>query len=172
MIAQPYANHNGGTLRFGPDGYLYIGMGDGGGANDPEHRAQDPGTLLGKMLRIDVHVEPGNVAGMRIPADNPFLDSVPVAARPEIWAFGLRNPWKFSFDDPRLGGTGALLIPDVGQALREEINYEPALAGRPQLRLAQLRGHGHGRDDPAARVWPGHAAHPGVLAPQHGRRPR
>ncbi len=141
-IAQPYFNHNGGTLRFGPDGYLYIGMGDGGSHDDPEHRAQDPNTLLGKMLRIDVHVEPGNEDGMRVPADNPFLDSVPVAARPEIWAFGLRNPWKFAFDDPRLGGTGAMVIADVGQDAREEVNYEPSGAGGRNYGWRNFEGTG------------------------------
>jgi glucose/arabinose dehydrogenase len=128
-ITQPYSNHNGGTLRFGPDGYLYIGMGDGGSGNDPEHRAQDPTTLLGKMLRTDVHVAAANTDGHLVPDDNPFVDNAPVDARPEIWAFGLRNPWKWSFDDPRLGGTGAMLIGDVGQGAREEIDYEPAGAG-------------------------------------------
>ena len=128
-ITQPYANHNGGTLRFGPDGHLYIGMGDGGSGNDPEHRAQDPTTLLGKMLRIDVHVPPSNTDGLRVPADNPFVDNTPIDARPEIWAFGLRNPWKWTFDDPSLGGTGAMIIGDVGQGAREEIDYEPAGAG-------------------------------------------
>ena len=144
VIGQPYANHNGGTLRFGPDGHLYIGMGDGGSGNDPEHRAQDPTTLLGKMLRVDVHVEPGNVDGMRVPGDNPFIDSVPIAARPEIWAFGLRNPWKFAFDDPRLGGTGAMLIADVGQGAREEVDYEPAGAGGRNYGWRNFEGTGTG----------------------------
>jgi glucose/arabinose dehydrogenase len=129
FIPQPFANHNGGTLQFGPDGHLYIGMGDGGSSNDPQHNAQNPDSLLGKMLRIDVHVPPGDPNGFRVPPDNPFLDRVPIPARPEIWAFGLRNPWKFSFDDPRLGGTGAMVIGDVGQGAREEIDHEPPLAG-------------------------------------------
>jgi glucose/arabinose dehydrogenase len=129
VIEQPFSNHNGGTLRFGPDGLLYIGMGDGGSGNDPEHRAQDPRALLGKMLRIDVDVPAEDTRGYRVPADNPFLDGDPVAALPEIWAFGLRNPWKYSFDDPALGGTGALLIGDVGQGAREEIDYEPPGTG-------------------------------------------
>lgn len=131
VIAQPFTNHNGGTLRFGPDGMLYIGMGDGGSGNDPQHNAQSPGTLLGKMLRIDVRVPADDARGFRIPDDNPFLPGrdAPVEARPEIWSFGLRNPWKFGFDDPRLGGTGAMLIADVGQSAREEINYEPPDAG-------------------------------------------
>ncbi len=128
-IVQPYANHNGGTVRFGPDGFLYIGMGDGGSANDPGNRAQDPNTLLGKMLRIDVSVDASDPDGYRIPPDNPFVDADPVAAPGEIWDFGVRNPWKFSFDDPSRGGTGALFIGDVGQGRREEVDIEPAAAG-------------------------------------------
>ena len=131
FIAQPYANHNGGHLAFGPDGYLYVALGDGGSSNDPEHRAQDPTSLLGKLLRIDVNVSDGNNDGYVVPADNPFVDSVPIAARPEIWAFGLRNPWKFSFDHPSLGGSGAMFIGDVGQSAWEEIDYQPpGIGGR------------------------------------------
>ena len=125
FIAQPYTNHKGGHLAFGPDGHLYIGMGDGGSGNDPEHRAQDPNTLLGKMLRIDVNVNDGDPResfGYRVPPDNPFVSSAP---RDEIWAFGLRNPWRYTFDDVARGGTGALVIGDVGQSAREEIDYEP-----------------------------------------------
>ena len=94
-------------------------MGDGGSGDDPGNRAQDPTTLLGKMLRVDVGVADGDPNGFRVPPDNPFLSGQPVAARPETWAFGLRNPWRFSFDDPALGGTGALLIGDVGQSSAE-----------------------------------------------------
>ena len=129
FIEQPFANHNGGKMLFGPDGFLYIGMGDGGSANDPAHRAQDPTSLLGKMLRIDVTVANTNTKGYRIPPDNPFRDDDPITALKEIWAFGLRNPWRFTVDDPALGGTGALLIADVGQNLFEEIDYEPANTG-------------------------------------------
>ena len=129
VIRQPYANHNGGNLAFGPDGFLYIGMGDGGGADDPGNRAQDPTTLLGKMLRIDVNVPDTDERGFRVPAGNPFLSGQPLGALPEIWDFGLRNPWRFSFDDPTLGGTGALVIGDVGQNWYEEIDYEPPGAG-------------------------------------------
>ena len=125
VVRQPFANHNGGHLAFGPDGYLYIGLGDGGSGNDPGNRAQDGGTLLGKMLRIDVNVPDGDQKGFRVPADNPFLDGQPVAALPETWAFGFRNPWRYSFDDTSRGGTGALLVGDVGQNAFEEISYEP-----------------------------------------------
>jgi glucose/arabinose dehydrogenase len=125
-IAQPFANHNGGHLAFGPDGYLYIGLGDGGSGNDPAHRAQTPTELLGKMLRVDVGVPDSDPVGYRTPADNPFVGG---GARPEIWAFGLRNPWRYAFDDPSRGGTGALVIGDVGQAAWEEVDYEPANRG-------------------------------------------
>jgi glucose/arabinose dehydrogenase len=115
-IAQPYSNHNGGDLCFGPDGYLYIGMGDGGSGGDPGNRSQNPKELLGKMLRIDV--DNGNPYS--IPTTNPFYGST--AILPEIWAIGLRNPWRFSFD--RL--TGDLWIADVGQNAVEEVNFQPA----------------------------------------------
>ena len=121
-IEQPFANHNGGWLAFGPDGYLYVGMGDGGSGNDPLNHGQNVSTLLGKMLRVDVSGDPPG--GLRIPADNPFVHVA--AYRPEIWAVGFRNPWRYSFDDPARGGTGALLIGDVGQGRWEEIDYEPA----------------------------------------------
>jgi len=129
FIAQPFANHNGGNLVFGPDGFLYIGLGDGGSGGDPDNRAQNPQELLGKMLRIDVSVADSNAMGYQVPADNPFVRGVPVAARPEIWAFGLRNPWRYSFDDPARGGTGALVIGDVGQNLWEEVDFEPRNRG-------------------------------------------
>lgn len=129
FIRQPYANHNGGHLVFGPDGYLYIGLGDGGSGNDPEHRAQTPSTLLGKMLRIDVRVADAHPAGYVVPPGNPFVSAGPPGTLPEIWSFGLRNPWRYTFDDPSRGGTGALIIGDVGQSRREEIDYEPAGAG-------------------------------------------
>lgn len=128
FISQPYANHNGGNLVFGPDGYLYIGLGDGGSGNDPTNNAQNPNALLGKMLRIDVNVPDGDANGYRVPADNPFVGGAPIQALGEIWAFGLRNPWRYSFDNPALGGTGALFIGDVGQDTREEIDV--ALPGR------------------------------------------
>jgi uncharacterized protein (TIGR03437 family) len=116
-ITQPFANHNGGQVRFGPDGYLYIGMGDGGSGGDPLHNGQSLTTLLGKILRIDVESNPGNV---RIPPDNPFVNTS--GARPEIWAYGLRNPWRFSFDR----ADGDMWIADVGQDSYEEVDFHPA----------------------------------------------
>ncbi len=113
-ITQPYANHNGGGVVFGPDGYLYLGLGDGGSGGDPQENAENTHTLLGKMLRIDISTDP-----FAIPAGNPF---VPGGGRPEIWAYGLRNPWGFAFD--RL--TGDLYIADVGQNQWEEIDFIPA----------------------------------------------
>jgi glucose/arabinose dehydrogenase len=122
LIEQPFANHNGGHLAFGPDGYLYIGMGDGGSANDPNHFAQSRSTLLGKMLRVDVAVPDTHPIGYVVPTDNPFVSG---GARPEVWSFGWRNPWRYSFDDPVRGGTGAMIAADVGQNQWEEVNYEP-----------------------------------------------
>ena len=127
FISQPFANHKGGTIAFGEDGYLYIGMGDGGAGNDPLNKAQDPQSLLGKMLRLDVSVPAGDPNGYVVPGDNPVFPQGPTLR--EIWSMGLRNPWKWSFDRAALGGTGALLIADVGQGAWEEINYEPAGAG-------------------------------------------
>jgi glucose/arabinose dehydrogenase len=120
------SNHNGGHLAFGPDGYLYIGTGDGGSGNDPLNNAQNPASLLGKMLRIDVNVADTDPRGFAIPPGNPFVGT---PALPEIWDFGLRNPWRYSFDDLGPGASGALIIGDVGQNAREEVDYEPAGAG-------------------------------------------
>lgn len=117
-LEQPYANHNGGHIAFGPnDGYLYIGFGDGGSANDPLGSGQNTDTLLGKILRIDVE---SGVQPYAIPATNPYAQTA--GYRAEIWALGLRNPWRFAFD----GATGDLYIADVGQALWEEVNFQPA----------------------------------------------
>ncbi len=115
---QPYGNHNGGGLAFGPDGFLYIGAGDGGSGGDPENRAQNLGDTLGKMLRIDV--ETGSPLTYTVPITNPFVDQT--RTLPEIWAYGLRNPWRYSFDRQ----TGDLFIADVGQSAWEEINFQIA----------------------------------------------
>lgn len=114
-VPQPYSNHNGGHLLFGPDGMLYIGLGDGGSAGDPHNNAQNPNVLLGKMLRLDVdHAEPYG-----IPGDNPFVNG---GGRAEVWALGLRNPWRYDFDSV----TGELFIADVGQNKWEEVSVLPA----------------------------------------------
>jgi len=127
FINQPFSNHNGGKLAFGPGGYLYIALGDGGSGGDPGNRAQNLNSYLGKMLRIDVRVADAHARGYQVPAGNPFVGG---GGLPEIWSIGWRNPWKFSFDDVR-GGTGALWVGDVGQSRFEEISYEPpATAGR------------------------------------------
>lgn len=115
FIEQPFGNHNGGGMAFGPDGYLYLALGDGGSGGDPMGNAQNTNSLLGKLLRIDVN----QPAGYSVPVDNPFTDG---GGAPEVWVFGLRNPWRFSFD--RL--TGDLYIGDVGQGSWEEIDYLPA----------------------------------------------
>jgi glucose/arabinose dehydrogenase len=128
-IEQPFENHNGGKLLFGPDGMLYLSTGDGGGSGDPARTAQDLGSLLGKILRLDVGTLPHSV-----PADNPFVGQA--GARPEIWAYGLRNPWKMNFDR----ATGELWIADVGQARREEINLQPAGAGGQNWGWSCLEG--------------------------------
>ena len=129
QIEQPFSNHNGGHLAFGPDGFLYIGLGDGGSSGDPMNHAQRADSLLGKMLRLDVTVDDDDRRGYRIPDDNPFVGADRVGALDEIWAFGLRNPWRYTFDDHTRGGTAALLMADVGQNAREEINFEPAAEG-------------------------------------------
>jgi glucose/arabinose dehydrogenase len=113
-IAQPYANHNGGDIAFGPDGFLYIGMGDGGSGGDPGNRAQSLNTLLGKILRINVNGRTPT-RGYLIPSSNPYVGR---AGRDEIWSYGLRNPWRFSVDS----ATGALWIGDVGQNRYEEVD--------------------------------------------------
>jgi glucose/arabinose dehydrogenase len=131
FVDQPFPNHNGGDLVFGPDGFLYVGLGDGGSdytrgdsQGDPDRNGQNLGVLLGKMLRLAPRLTDGSLPpngdGYAIPDDNPFVDIAD--ARPEIWAYGLRNPWRYSFDRE----TGDLWIGDVGAGAREEIDLQPA----------------------------------------------
>jgi glucose/arabinose dehydrogenase len=117
---QPFTNHNGGQIAFGPDGFLYLGLGDGGGSSDPEGRGQDLSELLGSILRIDVQ----SGTFYTVPADNPFVGQQP-ATRPEVWSYGLRNPWRFTFDR----ANGDLYIADVGQNNVEEVDVAPAASG-------------------------------------------
>ena len=127
QVDQPYANHNGGQLAFGPDGYLWFGLGDGGSGGDPFGNGQNPGTTLGKILRLDVDAEPDGDATYAIPDENPFVDG---GGAPEAYLIGLRNPWRFSFDRV----TGLLWIADVGQSAFEEINrVDPAAAAGANL---------------------------------------
>ena len=120
-IDQPYANHNGGMLAFGPDGYLYIGMGDGGSSGDPQNRAQNINSLFGKILRININAH-ARTLPYAIPPTNPFVGK---AGDPRIWSLGLCNPWRFSFDR----ANGALWIGDVGQDRFEEVDRSPAATG-------------------------------------------
>lgn len=124
-VVQPFANHNGGQLAFGPDGMLYVGLGDGGSGGDPQGNGQNPGTLLGSLLRIDVE---SGVTPYAMPAGNPFGN--------EIWAWGLRNPWRFSFDR----ATGDLYIGDVGQGSFEEIDFQPAGSGGQNYGWNRMEG--------------------------------
>ncbi|RDD87045.1 sugar dehydrogenase [Streptomyces parvulus] len=146
---QPESNHNGGDIKFGPDGYLYIALGDGGGGGDPEGNGQKLDTLLGKMLRID----PQGAEPYAVPQDNPFVGDP--NARDEIWSYGLRNPWRFSFDS----GTGDLLIGDVGQSEWEEIDWAPAHSkGGENYGWSQMEGTHpfRGGTEPANHVPPVH----------------
>jgi glucose/arabinose dehydrogenase len=153
-VDDPFANHNGGQLAFGPDRLLYIAFGDGGGGGDPEGNGQSLGTLLGKILRIDPR--PAGGRPYRVPSGNPFVDRG--GARPEIWAYGLRNPWRFSFDP----ATGDKWIGDVGQGQWEEIDYEPAAARGRNYGWNRLEGtHGFDGPRPAGAVDP-------VLEYDHG----
>ena len=136
-LRQPFANHNGGNIAFGPDGDLYIGFGDGGSAGDPGNRAQNLNVLLGKLLRIDVNRRTGTLR-YGIPPDNPFVGR---SGLDQIWAYGLRNPWRWSFDR----ATGDLWIGDVGQNACEEVDRALASHGRNAGRGAQLRLEGDGR---------------------------
>jgi glucose/arabinose dehydrogenase len=146
-VEDPYANHNGGQLAFGPDRRLYIAFGDGGGAGDPEGNGQSLGSLLGKILRIDPRPDGGRP--YRIPSDNPFVGRA--GARPEIWAYGLRNPWRFSFDP----ATGDMWIGDVGQNRWEEVDHQPAGAGGRNYGWDRREGrHEFEGDRPAGAVDP------------------
>jgi len=142
-VDQPFANHNGGRLQFGPDGMLYLGLGDGGSAFDPDGNAQDGGTLLGKLIRIDVNPLHGTYA---VPGNNPFVGNDSILD--EIWALGLRNPWRISFD--RM--TGDLFVADVGQNQLEEVNFQPggSAVGRNYgwniMEASQCVGGGNGCD--------------------------
>ncbi|HVL37782.1 MAG TPA: PQQ-dependent sugar dehydrogenase [Fimbriimonadaceae bacterium] len=143
QFSQPFANHNGGSMEFGPDGYLYIASGDGGDANDPGDRAQNLNTLLGKILRIDIDGDdfPGDSQrNYRIPSSNPFATG---GGLPEIWAYGLRNPWKITFDVPEFLGRGSMFIGDVGQDAREEISFGPFGAGGRNYGWRCMEGNLH-----------------------------
>ena len=152
---QPYANHNGGQLVFGPDGKLYIGLGDGGSAGDPQRQRPEPGTWLGKILRIDP--TPSGGQPYTVPGDNPFVGRS--GAKPEIWAYGLRNPWRFTFDR----ANGDLWIGDVGQNAWEEVDHVAAGRGGQNYEWGLREGstHAHqggreagGRRRPRVRVRP------------------
>ncbi|WP_406517407.1 PQQ-dependent sugar dehydrogenase [Streptomyces sp. NBC_00134] len=146
---QPYDNHNGGDIKFGPDGYLYIAFGDGGSGGDPHGNGQNLDTLLGKLLRID----PSGGEPYAVPADNPFVGDPD--AKDEIWSYGLRNPWRFSFDS----GTGDLLIGDVGQSDWEEIDWASAYSqGGENYGWASMEGTHpfRGGTEPANHVPPVH----------------
>ncbi|EPH45441.1 PQQ-dependent sugar dehydrogenase [Streptomyces aurantiacus] len=149
---QPYSNHNGGDLTFGPDGYLYIAFGDGGASGDPHGNGQKLDTLLGKLLRIDPS-RPSGGKPYAIPPGNPFVKDP--RARDEIWSYGLRNPWRFSFDS----GTGDLLIGDVGQNAWEEIDWAPAASkGGENYGWSRMEGNHpfRGGTEPANHVRPVH----------------
>jgi hypothetical protein len=139
-VPQPFANHNGGQLAFGPDGFLYIGKGDGGSGGDPFNNAQNPASLLGKILRIDVE---SGVIPYAIPPSNPFVQTP--GSRGEIWALGLRNPWRFSFDRQ----TGDLFIADVGQSAFEEVDFQPAGSAGGQNYGWRIMEGAHCFGDPA-----------------------
>jgi glucose/arabinose dehydrogenase len=146
-------NHNGGQLQFGPDGFLYIGIGDGGGAGDPDQNGQNPNTLYGKILRIDPSTPGADGKPYAIPADNPFIAG---GGAPEVWLYGARNPWRFSFDR-----NGDLWIGDVGQDDVEEVDHLPATGGRDagrgaNLGWSQMEGSRpyHGGSPPAGSILP------------------
>ena len=147
-LAHPEIYHYSGNLMFGADGMLYVGTGDGGEPNDASHQAQTTGSLFGKLLRINVNVGDDDPEGFDIPPGNPFAGG---GGAPEVWAIGLRNPWRFTLDDPARGGTGAILLTDVGEDAIEELNYEPA--GRPARNYGWRNregAHDHALDPPPA----------------------
>jgi glucose/arabinose dehydrogenase len=154
-VGQPFTNHNGGLLMFGPDRFLYIGLGDGGSEGDPDRLGQDLGTLLGKILRIDPHPSGGHPYS--VPASNPFVHRP--GARPEIYSYGFRNPWRFSFDRR----TGALAIGDVGGSQWEEIDLVPrGAASGANFGWSAFEGFARFNDDQTAPN-----AIPPVLAYSH-----
>jgi glucose/arabinose dehydrogenase len=147
QVDQPYANHNGGQLAFGPDRLLYIAFGDGGSGGDPHGNGQSLETLLGKILRIDPRPDGGRP--YQVPPDNPFVGRA--GARPEIWSYGLRNPWRFTFDP----ATGDMWIGDVGQNAWEEVDHEPAGSGGRNYGWNRLEGrHAFEGERPAGAVDP------------------
>ncbi|TML60787.1 MAG: PQQ-dependent sugar dehydrogenase [Actinobacteria bacterium] len=146
FVHQPYINHNGGELTFGPDGNLWIGLGDGGSEGDPQGYAQNLGVLLGKLLRISPRPSGGQPYG--VPPDNPFVGRA--GTRPEIWDFGLRNPWRFSFDR----ATHDLWIGDVGGSQREEVDYEPAGRGGRNYGWNRMEGSVPFKGGPAPGLVP------------------
>lgn len=164
VVGQPFSNHNGGMLNFGPDGYLYISTGDGGSGNDPGCRAQDGQSLLGKMLRIDVDNKDAGL-NYAIPQTNPFVGNP--AVRDEILHNGLRNPWRFSFD--RL--TGEMWIGDVGQDAREEISYAPANATGLNFGWRIFEGNlcnGQGNCNPSVGTCSSNNFEPAIAEYSHG----
>jgi glucose/arabinose dehydrogenase len=165
-VDQPLANHNGGSVTFGPNGHLYIGLGDGGGAGDPEYTGQTTDELLGKMLRIDPR-ETADGAPYAVPEDNPFVGEDAPEGRPEIWAYGLRNPWKFSFDQE----TGDLWIADVGQSAWEEVNVQRAdSAGGENYGWNHMEGFELYARRPAGAVEPEDHTPPIFVYPNGGGR--
>ncbi len=157
VVEQPFANHNGGQVAIGPDGYLYVGLGDGGDRGDPFGNGQDPGTLLGSILRIDPEAGSEDGPAYGIPPGNPFADGE--EGRPEVWLYGVRNPWRFTFD----AATGDLWVADVGQDEWEEVNRLSAVDGfdagkGANLGWNEMEGtHPYdGGENPAGAVLPVH----------------
>jgi len=157
QVTQPFRNHNGGQIAFGPDGYLYVALGDGGSGFDPMCNALDRSTLLGSILRLDVDTGSEAPPYHSLPPDNPFVGEA--GARGEIWAYGLRNPWRFSFDR----ATGDLYVADVGQGQREEVDFQPGgIAGGRSYGWKVLEGNVCLGDTSGCGVSP-----PGCASPAH-----